>query len=216
MLETAFPRPRGDAGNTGTYSCNVEISVVKGATVKDVVARKKPEQLLPLFIESGRKLVRQGCDALTTTCGFLILFQKELTEGLDVPVLSSSLLQLPLILEASPENWKIGIITADSDALSPEHMALAGAGRKRLVVEGMQDMPEFRRSVLNDSSTMDREKIEEEVVEVAGRALERGARILLLECTNLPPYSDRLRRECRVPVFDFVTMIEAYIRSVAE
>ena len=58
------------------------------------------------------------------------------------------------------------------------------------------------------------ELIEQEVLGTARRALEQhpGIRAFVLECTDLPPYSEAIRRESGLPVFDFITMVN-YLHS---
>ena len=56
--------------------------------------------------------------ALTTTCGFMVLFQQALAAELPVPVFTSSLLQLPFIERALGRGDRIGILTADAANLT--------------------------------------------------------------------------------------------------
>ncbi|MEP5091559.1 MAG: aspartate/glutamate racemase family protein, partial [Paracoccaceae bacterium] len=96
MLETRFPRVPGDMGNALTWPFPVQYRVVRGASPKKVVL-DDPTALLDIFVKAGRDLVQSGCDGITTNCGFLALLQDELTASLDVPVASSSLMQIPMI-----------------------------------------------------------------------------------------------------------------------
>ena len=97
MLDTVFPRIPGDFGNAATWPFPVMYRVVRGASPHRVI-RERADGLLNAFIESGKQLVADGADGLTTTCGFLSLFQAELAQAVDVPVATSSLMQVPLSL----------------------------------------------------------------------------------------------------------------------
>ena len=74
MLETRFPRIPGDIGNAGTWPFPVLFKIVPGASPDRVVLRQA-EGLLDAFIDGARELVTAGVDGITTTCGFLALFQ---------------------------------------------------------------------------------------------------------------------------------------------
>jgi hypothetical protein len=50
----------------------------------------------------GRRLVDEGADAISTSCGFLVLFQQALRTRSPVPVWTSSLLLLPSLQAALP------------------------------------------------------------------------------------------------------------------
>ena len=41
-------------------------------------------------------------------------------------------------------------------------------------------------------------------------------RAILMECTELPPYSDAVRHVCGIPVFDAITACDFYIASHIE
>ena len=77
MLETRFPRIPGDMGNAETLPFPVLYKVVPGASPQRVVC-EKAEGLLDEFLAAAAELVRQGADGITTTCGFLSLYQREL------------------------------------------------------------------------------------------------------------------------------------------
>src|SRR5580698_8328613 len=88
MLETRFPRIPGDMGNGTTWPFPVLYRVVPGASPQRVVL-EGAAGLLPAFIEAARDLVRLGAEAITTNCGFLALFQRELAAAVGVPVATS-------------------------------------------------------------------------------------------------------------------------------
>ena len=92
MLEARFPRIWGDMGNAQTFPFPVRYKVVRSAT-PDLVVRHQGEGMLDAFIEAGQKLVADGCVGITANCGFLTLFQDELSAALAVPVMTSTLMQ---------------------------------------------------------------------------------------------------------------------------
>ncbi|MEC4688215.1 MAG: aspartate/glutamate racemase family protein, partial [Nitrospirota bacterium] len=103
MLNTRFPRPPGDIGNPETWPFPVRYEVVEPATVGRVVTADPPvDLLLAPFVAAGERLVAAGARAITTSCGFLALFQAELTQALPVPVMTSSLIQVPMVQASLP------------------------------------------------------------------------------------------------------------------
>src|SRR5919108_4792773 len=91
MLDTRFPRIPGDMGNALTFPFPVRYHRVRGAD-PDLVVRRGAAGLLPAFVEAARALEREGVGAITTSCGFLVKYQRELTASVSVPVLTSALL----------------------------------------------------------------------------------------------------------------------------
>src|ERR1700744_517421 len=96
MLEARFPRIPGDMGNAETWPFPVLYRVVRGATPERGVL-EGARGLLPQFLDAAPELVALGAEAITTNCGFLSLFQRELSERVGVPVATSSLLQVPWV-----------------------------------------------------------------------------------------------------------------------
>ena len=124
MLETRFPRIPGDMGNAATWPFPVLYKVVPGASPRRVVC-DKAEGLLDAFLDAAEELVHLGADGITTTCGFLSLFQREIAAHVGVPVATSSLMQIPLIERVLPPGKRVGILTVSAANLTGEHL-LAG------------------------------------------------------------------------------------------
>jgi hypothetical protein len=196
MLDTRFPRVLGDIGNPATFAASfpVRYAVVQGASPQRVVRERDPTLLKP-FVDAARDLVRDGAAAITTSCGFLVTFQRELQAALRVPVWTSSLLLLDELPDA-------GVVTVDADAL-----ALDAA----TPVEGLELGCAFQRTLLDDLPTLDTADAERQVVAAATRLLDRhpGLTDIVLECTNMPPYADAVRRATGRRVHDITTLIAA-------
>jgi len=208
VMDARIERIPGDAGNPATFPFPVRLRTVAGATLKRLI-HERDRSLLKPFIEAGWTLVRQGVRALTTTCGFMILFQEELTREFPVPVFTSSLLQLPFIQAALHPQARVGIITADASNLTPEHLQKAGSGMDRITVAGLEHQPRFREAIFEETGHIDVPGVESEVVGQAKRMLAEDPRItaILFECANLPPYAAAVQAAVGLPVYDVVTMI---------
>lgn len=209
LMDSYMPFPPGDVGNATTFPFPVRYQVVKGASVEALINKADPRLLQP-FIEAGWALVREGVKAVTGDCGFMILFQEQLAKELPVPVFMSSLLQIPFIHRMFATGEEIGVIVADSNALTDKHLRAAGVDESiPIKIAGMQDKPYFYNAILVEKGELDFEKMEREAVEVAKTLVSENEKIraLLLECSDLPPYAAAVQEAVKLPVFDFVTMI---------
>jgi hypothetical protein len=208
MLETTFPRIRGDIGNPETFPFPVLYQTVPGASPRRVVIEADPG-LAADFIQAGLDLAARGVKAIATSCGFLALFHRALVEALPVPVFTSSLLQVHLARAVIRSDRKVGIITARRHSLTDRHLAGVGILGCPLAVQGMEDAPEFSAVFIGGKRTLDQERCRREMGEAAGRLVAEHPDVgaVVLECTNMPPFSDTVRRVTGLPVFDATTLV---------
>jgi len=202
MLDTAFPRVRGDVGCVDTFKFPVRIAVVAGASVGAVVHRASSD-VLPAFVAAGRKLADEGCVGLVTTCGFLARWQHALADALPVPILTSSLLQVPLVARAMPARRRVGIVTYSTDDLTPD--VLEGAGvDPATAVAGVAPDGYFARTIRDGAGTIDASRMAADTVAAARALVEshRDVGALVLECANMPPYRVAVQAAVGLPVFD--------------
>jgi len=208
MLEARFPRIPGDMGNATTWDFPVLYRVVRGASPARVVL-DGAKGLLDAFVEAGRDLVDLGAEAITTNCGFLAIYQRELAAALAVPVATSSLMQVPWVQAMLPPGQRVGVLTVSGASLTPAHMDGAGIPHDTPFI-GTEGGREFFRVLIRaDAVDMDVAAAEQDILD-AGRALvERHPDIgaIVLECTNMPPYAAALREALGLPVFDIYSMI---------
>ena len=207
MLDTRFARVLGDIGNPATFDFPVRYKTVHGASAQRVVRERDPALLQP-FIDAGLALVADGASAITTSCGFLVLFQRELQAALPVPVWTSSLLLLADLQHA-------GVVTADAASLGADHLRAAGASPET-PVEGIAACCAFQQTLLQDRPELDGADALLQVVGAAQRLLARHPTLtdIVLECTNMPPYADAVRRATGVRVHDITTLIGARLQTL--
>lgn len=211
LVDVRTPFIPGDVGNASTYSFPV-VYRTAGDVSLDRLINQGDKSLTPSVIAVARELENLGVRAITSDCGYMLHFQKEVAAAVSVPVILSSLLQLPL-LESAVGGAKIGIICANKRRLAPELLDLAGMrDTSRAVIYGLEDCPAFRSPILDEEPVLDDVKIEKEVTDTARAMLadhpDVGA--VLLECSNLPPYAHAVQRAVSRPVFDFTTMINLF------
>jgi len=208
MLEARFPRIPGDMGNGTTWPFPVLYRVVKGASPERVVLQGA-KGLLPDFIAAARELVDLGAEGLTTNCGFLSIFQKEIAAAVGVPVATSSLMQVPWVQATLPPGKRVGLVTVSGSTLTPAHLEGAGVPLDAPMVgtEGGQEF--FRVLIKAEKQDLDIGLAEQDVVEAGKGLVARHPDIgaIVLECTNMPPYAAALQAAIGMPVYDIYSMI---------
>ncbi len=207
ILETCFPRIPGSIGNLYTFSFPVVHKVIKGSNVNNIIL--KPDlSLVKPFIDGAIELEKDGAKGITTSCGFLGMFQKEVADAVNIPVFCSSLLQVPMAARMLKKDQKVGIMTADSRNLTEKNLKPMGIDESiKVSIAGMEKSPEFWGVFFEDKPEMDIKQMEAEAVEVALNLVKRepiGA--IVLECSTLPPFAPAIQKATRLPVFDFVTL----------
>lgn len=217
MLETRFPRIPGDIGNANTWPFAVHYEPVSGA-YPDNVVREQGGGKFDEFIRAGKALIKRGADALSTNCGFLILFQDELTKELGVPILTSSLMQYGLINQTLPHDKVPGIITISKNSLKKEHLNAAKIPLDVAIV-GMEDMKtqEFHDGILDDEETMDFDLCKDEMVEAALTLQKNNPNVgaILCECTNMVPYARDMYKATGLPVYSIYSALLWFQQSVS-
>jgi aspartate/glutamate racemase len=207
-LDTSFTKIPGHIRNQGTFGFPVAYQVVAGATPERVVSQPDPRLLQP-FIRAARDLEAAGVSAITSACGFLALYQRELADAVRVPLYSSSLMQVPMVYRMLAADRKVGLLTASKNSLTPRYLEAIGAESVPVCIAGMAEQPEFREVILEGKrDDLDPARLGREVLGQA-QALARdnpdlGA--LVLECTDLVPFAHAIQARIGVPVFDIVTL----------
>jgi hypothetical protein len=216
MHADSIPRPPGDVGNATTFSFPVSYKVVRNY---DMWKLRQPDVLdAGPFVEAAKELERDGARAIVGGCGFFSILQTALTEAVSIPVFSSSLIQVPLAYRTLRGSRKVGIITADSSILDDRYFRPVGWTARDIpvVIAGIED---------NEHIDLRHTEITEEVLrqraiglagvarDLIGKHPEIGA--LVLECSNLPPYSWAAQEAVGLPVFDFSTLANLAYDTVA-
>lgn len=208
MLEARFPRIPGDMGNAATWPFPVLYHVVRGASPERVVLQGA-RGLLPDFIAAAKDLVDLGAEAITTNCGFLALFQKELAEAVKVPVATSSLMQVPWVQATLPPGKRVGVVTVSGATLTQAHLEGAGVPLDTPMV-GTEGGKEFFRVIIRgEKDDLDVALAEADIIDAGRRLIADNPDIgaIVLECTNMPPYAAALREAVGLPVYDIYSMV---------
>ena len=207
MMETRFPRVPGDIGNAHTWPFPVLYKVVRGA-VHDSVIVNKAQGLLDAYVDAAHELVRDGADGIATSCGYLSLIQEELRARVPVPVAASSLMQVPLIQRTLPQGKRVGIITETASLLTVGHLQAAGAPVDTPVV-GCEDGSAFTPTFVEDRMEFDLAAAERDLLDACDEMAQRHPDVgaVVLETTNMVPFSRAMSERMRLPVFDIYTFV---------
>ncbi len=202
MLDTVFPRPRGDIGHPDSFSVPVIYCMVENASAEQAV-RGNADSLLAPFISAGHELVARGATVIGTSCGFLSLFQVQMQDALSVPVVTSA---LNLVPKLGPET---GILTIDAEALTARHLSAAGIDWP-VPIAGLAKTGELATVIFDGKRTLDMAAVEAEMI-AATRALVRetpNLKSIVFECTNMGPYRSAVSEAVGLPVFTVIDAIE--------
>ena len=208
LSDVHLRRPAGDVGSAESYPCHVIFHVARGVTARDMVVPAPNPALLSPYLEGALTLQEQGANVVTTTCGFLIGLQDTIAKQLRIPFVASSLMQIPLVYRLV--NGRVGIITANDEALTMSHLQLAGVSDDvPTAVRGLQRHKEFADPLLNGVGELNLKRVETCVVDAAQELLERypDIKAFVCECHNLPPFGQAIQRRIGRPVFDILSLV---------
>ncbi len=214
VLDLCYPYLPGNVANASTFNFPVLYKILKGRTGRDL--RSADHAMLDEIVEGGRELEEQGVRAIVGACGFFGNYQKEAAAMLNVPVYISSLLQIPIIRQGLKPNQKVGVITAILSGLTPEILSQCGVDDlSDIVIAGAQDLSEFQ-NIPQYSGHFNSYKVEQELVGLAKQLVSKNPDIgaILLECSDMPPYAWAIQNAVRLPVFDFITLINWVYNAV--
>ena len=197
----------GNSTNPESFEFTIRYSRVKGANIHTILENPCLKTLQSM-IDEAQKMEKQGIKAITTSCGFNSVFQRELSDSVNIPVFTSSLMQVPLVQHMLTKQQSVGIITAKKRALSEKHLENAGITKQmRVQIKGLEDCSEWNKIFSSPEEDIDIPTVEKDVVSSACSMMKKadiGA--FVLECTDLPPFSNAIRKATGRPVFDFVTL----------
>ena len=215
MLEARFPRILGDMGNAASWAFPVLYKVVRDAS-PDRVVRKGGEGTLEAFLDGARELEANGADGITTNCGFLSLFQAELSEAVSVPVLSSSLMQVRAVNALLAPGKRAGILTISQSTLTEAHLSAANVP-EGTPIGSTEGGEHFTEAILGDALVIDPLAAEADNVEAALRLCHDNPEVgaIVLECTNMTPYARAIREATGVPVFSMLGFVSWFQASLS-
>merc|ERR1712232_52415 len=220
-LDYNYPPAPGDIDCPGSYDYDVLYRAVPGLTFEMAQSGKMTYEVEKEFNVAIKWLEKKGASGVTGDCGFMMAFQCIARQTATVPVFMSSMVQSPIISVAFDKYDKIMILTANSETLKPQKDTLLShcgfdVNDDRYKIFGCQDVPGF--DAVAKGEKVDVEKVTPGIVKMTQKILKEipSIRAILLECTELPPYSDALRQHTGLPVFDAITCADFYISATKD
>ena len=207
----------GNIAHPDTFSFPVIYKEVSGACYQTIVV-KPDNDVLDEMVKTARELEKEGVKAIMGNCGFDSLFQKQLAQAVKIPIFTSSLLLVPMINHFLNNSQKIGIITADKPYLTDQHLkAVSITDDIDLCIYGIEKISELIKIRSNPYAIVNVTKFEKQVLSVVKNMVMNNPMIgaIVLECTDLPPFSAAIRRSTGLPVFDIVTLAYMVFEAVA-
>ena len=127
---------------------------------------------------------------------------------MNVPVASSSLMQVPFVQKLLPPGQQVGVITISRESLTAEHLLAAGAPQDTPVV-GTENGREFTRVILEDEKEMDVDACRQDLLDAGTELIRDHPQVsaIVLECTNMGPHAADLRQVLGLPVFSIITFV---------
>jgi Asp/Glu/hydantoin racemase len=194
-----------------TFSFPRVSKVVEGATVQK--ATSHCEDLEGAFVQAARELEQDGVDAIIGDCGYMAIFQEVIQKSVNIPVAMSSLLLVPLAARMSPHGRKVAILTFRAESLNEAHFRACGWSSKDIpiLVEGVEDQWAWA-ALSRPEHPFHGPELEQQLSDVAQKVKRKHPDLgsVVLECTVMPPFAQKIQRELRVPIYD-MTMLASFL-----
>lgn len=206
-------RPPGDPLNELSFPFPLVHEKVTNASLWKVVdSQPYSDEFLLCFVSACERLAEKGAIGVITSCGFLAQVQKRLSAMISIPIATSSLLQVPLLMASRPESHHVGVITFDEAVLGKVHLEGVGITyemQKRLTVVGTPENGSLR-GMIRDGKPYIHDELSQELVQCAKDLLARDNQVkaIVLECTQMPPFAKAIQKAISLPVYDVITLID--------
>lgn len=210
MLEGKMSVEPGCMACLDTFPYPVLRKTVRGS--KTPLSAEEAEAMLPLYVDAARELADEGVAAITANCGLIALMQEELAAAVDVPVVTSALLMVPMLHRMMPSR-RIGILTFFTDAVGERNYRASGWSEREIPIAlgGVGESEAWNEFLRTKEITPElRTGLERDLLATVHRMVEEHEDIgaFVSECTMLPTSLQRVREELGLPVYDILTMLD--------
>jgi hypothetical protein len=218
ILDDVYPGFPGDVRNASAYPFPIQYEIAEGVDIHCLVEEEDKSPCLAPILRAAKKLERMGCRAIVAECGYFSYFQRELAASVNVPVFTSSLLQVPFAQQLVGPKRVVGILVADAEYFTDRHLEAVGIRLgSNYVIAGAQDSgacEEFdhlwKPGKRTDPPSARYSKAEKEFVGEATRFFRQHDNMgaMVLECTGFPPFARALQRAIDIPIFSYGTLLD--------
>jgi hypothetical protein len=223
ILDEQYPGFPGDTRNASAYPFPIQYEIAEGLCGKKLLFEADKSSYLEPIQTAAKKLEKIGCRAITGECGYFAYFQKDIAGYVNVPVLISSLLQVPLAQQLIGPDQVVGILVFSKAVLTSAHLEAVGIQpNSNYVIEGFMESgccPEITNLYMEPEPLLrgaNYDKIEQELTEFAVDFYQRHPNMgaLLLECSGTQPFARSIQQAINLPVFSWGTLLD-YAYSIA-
>ena len=173
-------------------------------------------------------LKAKGVSAIAPGCGFLVYYTKLVQKLTKIPFMLSSVCQVPVVKMMVSSDCKIAILTANSKSfclrktltqISQEDTQNIDDFVDKFVVVGFEDVPGFE-AILKGTKCYQGKipLIGKGVINRLTIVLQQNPNIgaIISECSMMGPYSNKIRKNFGLPVFDALTAADYLLSSVKQ
>ncbi|MBS9338160.1 aspartate/glutamate racemase family protein [Fructobacillus sp. M2-14] len=207
-----YEKTVGNVANANTFDFPVLYEIVD---IDLELLFKGDASLNETIVSAAKKLEEAGVRAIIGACGFFAHFQDVLKNNVNIPVFTSSLLQVPLIESSLASDQKIAVFAANGENIKKALSATGNHNVDRYVLVDVTQLDEFS-PIRYGVKTLDNHALEVALADLAKKTVEADPSIgaVLLECSDLPPYAKAVQEKTGLSVFDFNTLINFVHQAV--
>ena len=210
-----YPLPPGDVANPLSYPFPVLIREIPGVDNNPYPPLTDDDgqytEVVQKCIDEAVRLERDGVSSIAMCCGFFSLIQPVIAAAVDIPVISSPLIMIPVIHQMLKPEQSVVVVTASKRLLSGEFFSAVGVDiNHRVTVAGLDDSQVFNSMCMGGKAiSYETDELRADVIAAIEQAQQADPNIgaVLLECTTLPPYAADISQSLRLPVFDFIACV---------
>ena len=160
------------------------------------------------IVAAAQRLETRGVRAIVGACGSFANFQQALTNKCLVPVFSSVLTQVPWLIGSLPRSQRLAIVFADKNSFTDRVRQQCSIDDvDRLVITDCIGLPPFR-ALIEEPYFIENQALEDALIQHLQALVDSNPDIgmIMLQCSELPPYAAAIQMRVGRPIVDVVTL----------
>ena len=205
-----LPKPPGHISNACSFDFPVRYYCIEGGNQATIHGGDM--RILDVLIEAAKQAEADGCRAICGDCSYFGNFQAPIAEAVNIPAYLSSVVQVPWVRAGLRSDQKVGLICADRPSLTVNTFLSCGmteADYESCIIYGGNEYPIFD-GLRFSPGRYDCQELKHEILNIAKMMMyehpEVGA--IVIECTDIPPYSHAVMEDLNIPVYDAITFLQ--------
>jgi Asp/Glu/hydantoin racemase len=168
------------------------------------------------YAREAQALEASGATAILGDCGSLIVYQRQISAAVSIPVATSPYLFLPLLAAQLGSDQAVGILNSDKAYVTPRQLGAVGmtADGPTILVEGIQDTVSGEALRQGDEN-FDQARMDEDILAAAERLVTAGPNVgaIVIVCSDFSDQARLIREQTGRPVYDFVSLADLVMAS---